>query len=367
MFSTRLYLHILLYVAAILLVSALGVAGICSGRAVIFGSLSIVGALALAAALARHLNAYNRRIKFLLDAIGEEGTTFRLAPQATTSEQRALQAAINRISAIVAEQKRKEFERQLNQKEYESWEKLMRVLTHEIMNTISPIVSLSDTLLSYYSHGSSQCASPQTLSPTEKRTARGLQTIREQSQSLLHFTESCRQLSGLRQPRQAMCPLNKLLQSVLTLYQDELGRLKIGVSLRLPHPPLTIYADGEQLSQVFINLLKNAIQALQQREYDRAITIETGKKAQTISIRIADNGPGFPSKLREEIFIPFFTTKSDGTGIGLSLSRQIVRMHGGDLTASSQPDEGASFTISLPISNSRGKADGKSRPVRDSD
>ena len=169
MFSTRLYLHILLYVAAILLVSALGVTGILSGRAVIFGSLSIVGALALAAALARHLNAYNRRIKFLLDAIGEEGTTFRLAPQATTNEQRALQAAINRISEIVAEQKRKEFERQLNQKEYESWEKLMRVLTHEIMNTISPIVSLSDTLLSYYSHDNNQCASPQTLAATEKK------------------------------------------------------------------------------------------------------------------------------------------------------------------------------------------------------
>ena len=349
MFSTRLYLHILLYVAAILLVSGLGVAGILSGRAVIFGMLAIVAALALASALVAHVGAYNRRIRFMLDAIGEDEATFPLAPHAATKEQRALLAAINRLSRLMAEQKRREFERELNQKEYESWKKLMRVLTHEIMNSIAPIVSLSDTLLTYFVNWDVD-GSAAGISPTSMTKAmRALHTINDQAQALLHFTESCRQLSGLRQPRCANCSLTKLMQRLLTLYQEDFRRLGIKAALRFPKQEVLVCADAEMLSQVFVNLLKNAMQALQQRQEGRGIIIEAGRKGGSVIVSITDNGPGIPPEIAGDIFIPFFTIKPGGSGIGLSLSRQIVRMHGGDLSVTSQPLKATTFTVSLPV------------------
>lgn len=133
------------------------------------------------------------------------------------------------------------------------------------------------------------------------------------------------------------------------LFLPDLQRLHIGLSVHLPPEEIAINADEEMLSQVMVNLLKNAMQALE-GQADGAISLTAGQTAATAFIEIKDNGPGIPHDILEDIFVPFFTTKDSGTGIGLSLSRQIVRMHGGDLQVSSRPYDETLFCISLPLS-----------------
>ena len=125
-------------------------------------------------------------------------------------------------------------------------------------------------------------------------------------------------------------------------------RLHIDFSLVLFLQEITVHADEELLSQVLINLLKNAMQALEGQE-DGKIRMEVDTEKNQLLIRVTDNGPGIPSDLIEDIFVPFFTTKATGSGIGLSLSRQIIRMHGGELSVASQPYRETCFTVSLPV------------------
>lgn len=150
MFSTRLYVRILSYVILIVLAATSGFAGIISGRAVILGTVALCTAAWLIGALVHYLNAYNRKIRLFLDSIADNESTLYFPEHATNREQCHLHASFNRIYTLMTACKKKEFERELYQKEYESWKKLMRVLTHEIMNSITPVVSLSDTLLSYF-------------------------------------------------------------------------------------------------------------------------------------------------------------------------------------------------------------------------
>lgn len=150
MFSFRLYIRILLQVIAIVLVAGLGVAGIVTGRAVILGIVALFIAAWLISVLVYYLNASNRRIQLFLDAIEDDESMLYFPEEIGSREQQRLHAAFNRIHKLMSENKRKEFDRELHRKEYESWDKLMRVLTHEIMNSIAPIVSLSGTLLSYF-------------------------------------------------------------------------------------------------------------------------------------------------------------------------------------------------------------------------
>ena len=193
----------------------------------------------------------------------------------------------------------KDISNELNDKESESWNKLSHVLTHEIMNTIAPIISLSQTLSAYPDNS--------------EKTLRGLHIIQAQSERLLEFTESFRRLSYLPQPERKRFSLTALLQNLQELLSTDFQENQI-----------------HQLSQVLLNLLRNSIQALDGRT-DGAIEIYAYRD-EHISIDVTDNGPGIPDELQEKIFIPFFTTKSEGTGIGLSLCRQIIRNHNGHLS-----------------------------------
>ena len=148
MFSARLYIRILLQVVAIVLVAGLGVAGIVTGRAVILGFVALFIAAWLISLLVYYLNASNRRIQLFLDAIEDDESMLYFPEDIGSREQRRLHAAFNRIHMLMTENRRKAFDRELHCKEYESWDKLMHVLTHEIMNSIAPVVSLSGTLLS---------------------------------------------------------------------------------------------------------------------------------------------------------------------------------------------------------------------------
>ena len=210
----------------------------------------------------------------------------------------------------------KDISNELNDKESESWNKLSHVLTHEIMNTIAPIISLSQTLSAYPDNS--------------EKTLRGLHIIQAQSERLLEFTKSFRRLSYLPQPERKRFSLTALLQNLQELLSTDFQENQIHFTLTCQPEFIDMDGDENQLSQVLLNLLRNSIQALDGRT-DGAIEIYAYRD-EHISIDVTDNGPGIPDELQEKIFIPFFTTKSEGTGIGLSLCRQIIRNHNGHLS-----------------------------------
>ncbi len=223
---------------------------------------------------------------------------------------------------------------ELSDKESESWNKLSHVLTHEIMNTIAPIISLSQTLSTY--------------PDINEKAVRGLRIIQAQSERLLQFTESFRHLSYLPQPEKKLFTLTATLQNLRELLTGDFKENNITFTLICQ--PETIYMKGDenQLSQVLLNLLKNSIQALD-GQGDGKICIHAQQNEHTTIIDITDNGPGIPPELQEKVFIPFFTTKSEGTGIGLSLCKQIVRYHDGHLTLQESQPGKTVFHINIPL------------------
>ena len=223
---------------------------------------------------------------------------------------------------------------ELSDKESESWNKLSHVLTHEIMNTIAPIISLSQTLSTY--------------PDINEKAVRGLRIIQAQSERLLQFTESFRHLSYLPQPEKKLFTLTATLQNLRELLTGDFKENNITFTLICQ--PETVYMKGDenQLSQVLLNLLKNSIQALD-GQGDGKICIHAQQNEHTTIIDITDNGPGIPPELQEKVFIPFFTTKSEGTGIGLSLCKQIVRYHDGHLTIQESQPGKTVFHINIPL------------------
>ena len=247
MFSARLYIRILLQVVAIVLVAGLGVAGIVTGRAVILGFVALFIAAWLISLLVYYLNASNRRIQLFLDAIEDDESMLCFPEDIGSREQRRLHAAFNRIHMLMTENRRKAFDRELHCKEYESWDKLMHVLTHEIMNSIAPVVSLSGTLLSYFRTKDAPKSSGEITDATIRKTIRGLDTIKSQGQTLMHFTESYRQFAYLKQPEPEPFPLTYLLQNLQTLYLPDMQRQHIDFSLVLFQPEITVHADEKLL------------------------------------------------------------------------------------------------------------------------
>lgn len=227
----------------------------------------------------------------------------------------------------------KDISSELNEKESESWSKLTRVLTHEIMNTIAPIVSLSQTLSS--------------RPGTDEKVIRGLGVIREQSERLMEFTESYRRLSYMPEPKKKRFSLTDSLHNLSLLLQSDFENSHIHFTLRSTPADICIEGDEKQLSQVFLNLLKNSIQSLEGETDGRIeVILEVTDK---LYMKLLDNGRGIPMELQEKIFVPFFTTKTDGTGIGLSLCRQIIKKHGGNLYLQESRQGKTLFIIEWPV------------------
>lgn len=221
---------------------------------------------------------------------------------------------------------------ELDAKELESWQRLIRVLTHEIMNSITPITSLSQTLLGYYR------PMPKEVDRLiAENTAKGLDVINERGEGLMRFVESYRTLTKVSVPVIKSLELKNFLDGIILLLQGEEGFRRVQLDLKISS--MTIQADEAQLSQVFINLIRNAIQAVEKIDKPR-VSITAEKDGDGLCcITIADNGSGIAPELLDQIFIPFFTTRNEGSGIGLSLSRQIIQSHGGRLEAHSVPGD----------------------------
>ena len=226
----------------------------------------------------------------------------------------------------------KDISNELSEKESESWSKLTRVLTHEIMNTIAPIVSLAQTL----------SARPQ----TDEKVTRGLNVIREQSERLMEFTASYRHLSYLPDPIKKTFSLTTALHNLEILLQSDFETAHIRFTLHSIPNDITVEGDEKQLSQVFLNLLKNSNQALEGKIGGKIEINLT--RCEKLRIYITDNGKGIPPELQEKIFVPFFTTKTEGMGIGLSLCQQIIKKHGGNFYLQESQKGKTVFVIEWP-------------------
>lgn len=229
---------------------------------------------------------------------------------------------------------------ELEIKELESWIKLIRVLTHEIMNTVAPITSLSQTILGYFKNLDGNQPSDKIIANTIK----GLEVINERGTGLIGFVETYRKLTRLPQPEKKPVNVGQLFENIITLVKHEPLNEKVQISWELEPKDLEIYADKKQVSQVLINLVKNSLEALKNAEDGRVVISGEINKDGRAQIVVTDNGPGITADLMDKIFIPFFTTKESGSGVGLSLSRQIMQMHGGSLTVKSVPQH-TSFSI----------------------
>lgn len=234
---------------------------------------------------------------------------------------------------------------ELDEKELDSWLRLIRVLTHEIMNSIAPVTSLSESLSSYYVKDGQAITKEDVNDRIIQNTIRGLEIIREQGKGLIHFVELYRKFTRLPKPEKKPVQTDQLLEKTVILNQHALTEGHVRHSIRLRGTGLQIMADENLISQVLNNLMKNAIEALDGTN-DSKIELASGKNDRgQMEITIKDNGPGIPPELINEIFVPFFTTRKNGNGIGLSLSRQIMRLHGGSLKVHSVPAKETVFTL----------------------
>lgn len=233
---------------------------------------------------------------------------------------------------------------ELEEKEMEAWQNLVRVLTHEIMNSVTPISSLAGTIESDLRQHFDEDADQ--LSEDEMRDIHlSLQTISKRSEALIRFVKEFRSLTSIPKFKPAVFSARTLLDEVCMLHKSELGEKGISAQIEVYPEDLTILADKGMIEQVLINLVKNAIQSFDdQAEKTLTLRAFVSEKSRPV-IMVKDNGPGIDPDALEKIFIPFFTTKKTGSGIGLSLSRQIMRQHQGTLTVKSELGKGTEFYL----------------------
>ena len=259
-----------------------------------------------------HQRKLEKRARMMQEAIRNRDFTFRLPTRHLFSGERALQETLNQLGEHVREQ--------VNLGEVESWEKLTRVLTHEIMNATAPISSITQSFLSR---------------PDVKGTPLedGIRAIRDTSSGLTSFVESYRKFMQLQKSEPQDISLREVVVNVQSLYTSLVWQLDNSIDR-------TVCADANLLRQVLTNLVKNAKEA-------GATTIDLRWTADGMAV--SNDGAPIPAEVRKEIFVPFFTTKQSGSGIGLALSRQMMVMQGGDLTLSEPPITGFPVTFLLQL------------------
>ena len=269
----------------------------------IIGACVIVAMIATVIATIRTRRKVIKKGAYMMDALEDGELNFRF------QEKNKFNHTLNRIRTI--------FEKQRQAHEQDSWTKLIRVLTHEIMNTVSPIASLSDAMAKSVDKNGHR----------ELDIKAGLETISDSSKNLIGFVQTYRQLSGVAKPIRKALDLRELMDSVIGLNSEFAASCGATCKYRPAEDDLMIYADEGQISQILINLIKNALQA-GAKHID--ITAKMGRDDDVI-IQVTNDGEPIPVSAQEQIFIPFYTTKKEGSGIGLSISRQIMRNHNGSI------------------------------------
>lgn len=233
---------------------------------------------------------------------------------------------------------------ELEEEEMKSWQNLIRVLTHEIMNSITPIASLASTAFGLLKDNQ-ECEVPETVNEVIADVREAVDTIEKRSKGLLTFIENYRKLTRIPKPDFKIVPIKDLFERVEQLMKDQVELKSVRFTTGIDPQSLTITADAGLIEQVLINLCKNAVEAVDGVSHPK-IKMKAGTDGRgNPVIKVADNGRGITDEVAEKIFIPFFTTKPQGSGIGLSLSRQIMRQHKGTLRVSSTPNEKTVFKL----------------------
>jgi len=236
---------------------------------------------------------------------------------------------------------------EIEQKEIEAWHKLIRILTHEIMNSITPISSLTETMQGLLSDKDGKQRSMSSMTEDSISDIRfSLNTIQNRSEGLLQFVKNYRKLTKLPKPKPEITLIKAFLQGIEKLMGDALQRQEIKLTVEVNDPSLSAIFDPSLIEQVLINLITNSTHALEGRS-EKQIVINAFAADSHVILEVSDNGKGIPEKDLKEIFVPFFSTRREGSGIGLSLSKQIVTQHGGRIKVRSIPEQGTSFSVHL--------------------
>jgi nitrogen fixation/metabolism regulation signal transduction histidine kinase len=273
-----------------------------------------------------------------LIAMSAENGPIQLSLKATSFKTKENELVILSIQDIKNE---------LDEKEVESWMKLIRVLMHEIMNSITPITSLSESLSNIYTSGGKPVQPGQVNVKTIATTLQGLNVIKEQGKGLMSFVESYRKLTRVPEPEKKFFKASDLMNRVQVLYNSLEKSENTDFSVSIQNADLEFYADQNLISQVLINLLKNALEANENNDESKIRIAASEGINHHHEICVIDNGPGISKENIDEIFVPFFTTRENGSGIGLSISRQIMRVHGGNLKVKSIPGKETVFCLSF--------------------
>jgi two-component system nitrogen regulation sensor histidine kinase NtrY len=230
----------------------------------------------------------------------------------------------------------------LDETESKAWQKLLGVMTHEIMNSVAPISSLSDTLKNRLQKSIPHLDnSDGAIHDLEI----GIETIKRRSEGLLKFAETYRNLNKIVKPNLKKVYVRDLFENLYQLMQPTLEQKNIEMDIVLKDPGLAVEVDPSLIEQVLINLIVNAKEALKDRSDAMIVLSAALSNNNKVVIKVADNGSGIAKDVLENIFIPFFSTKKTGSGIGLSLCKQIMMLHKGNINVHSLPGEGTAFTL----------------------
>lgn len=234
---------------------------------------------------------------------------------------------------------------EIEQKEIEAWHKLIRILTHEIMNSITPVTSLTETMLMLLEENGKPLAHEELTEETLEDLRFSMKTIQKRSEGLLHFVDDYRRLTRIKAIEPEEVKVKRMLEEIATLMRAETQKDGVEISVTAPEY-LSIAMDRKLIEQVLINLITNARHALENSKSGN-IQISASSDQHSKIISVKDNGTGIDAAKMEQIFIPFYSTKEEGSGIGLSLSKQIMKKHKGDLSVKSTLGEGATFYLTF--------------------
>jgi two-component system nitrogen regulation sensor histidine kinase NtrY len=274
--------------------------------------------------------------------VAREDDTLQLLLYATTFE-----LVGQRYKLVSFQNIRNELDRQ----ETDSWQKLIRVLTHEIMNSVTPIISLSGLVRETMIDETTTPPTARALLPQQQNDMlRSVTAIHTRSRGLMDFVRAYRSFSKLPEPAFASVDVRPLLERVRVLMSQDLATHGIALELQCADDALSIGVDAGQIEQVLINLIRNAIEALMGGSEPSIVLRALRNTQNEILVQVIDNGTGIPAEHLDSVFVPFFTTKRNGTGVGLSVSRQIVQLNGGLISVRSVPGDGCVFTLKFPES-----------------
>jgi nitrogen fixation/metabolism regulation signal transduction histidine kinase len=236
---------------------------------------------------------------------------------------------------------------ELNITQAEAWQDLVRVLTHEIMNSITPVTSLAATARDVVDDVYNKIGDDSDLREDLNDLRDAVHTVARRSDSLMQFVNSYRQITRLAPPEKKRLHIGDLFDSVMLLAEAEWPERKDNIVVAVEPAELDVYADRDLIEPVVMNLLRNAVQAT--RDVDEPHIDLRGRlnRRGNVVIEVSDNGPGVPDEIATKIFVPFFTTKEEGSGVGLALARQVMTAHGGFVRLSRNEDGGATFSLTF--------------------